>query len=104
MLSVLRLVFQADGLRLDGDAALALDIHGIEHLLDHVARGDGAGRLDQPVGERRFAMVDMRDDGEVANIADGMGGHVCEIAGGSREGKKRRMREGGAKGFRRRRP
>ena len=30
--------------------------------LRHLARGEPAGRLDQPVGERRFAMVDMGDD------------------------------------------
>ena len=81
------LIFEADRLRLDGDAALALDVHRVEHLLDHVALGDGAGRLDQPVGERRFAMVDMGDDGEIADIVDGMGRHACEIAGGGCEEK-----------------
>ena len=30
-------VFEPDRLRLDGDAALALDVHRIEHLLDHLA-------------------------------------------------------------------
>ena len=41
VLAVARMVVQAHGLRLDGDAALALDIHGIEHLLapDHFALG-----------------------------------------------------------------
>jgi hypothetical protein len=38
-LAILGLVDQADGLRLDGDAALALDIHRIEHLLLHFALG-----------------------------------------------------------------
>src|SRR5262249_25640805 len=45
--------------------------HGIEHLLHHLALGETAGRLDQPVGQRRLAVVDMRDDGEVADIFDG---------------------------------
>ncbi len=79
-LAVLRLVFEADRVGLDGDAALALDIHRIEHLLDHVALGDRAGLLDQPVGERRFAVVDMRDDGEVADIVDRMGRHARGIS------------------------
>ena len=77
VLAVARPVVEPHGLRLDGDAALALDIHGIEHLLDHLALGEAAGRLDQPVGERRLAVVDMGDDGEVADIVDGaavMGG------------------------------
>ena len=38
ILAVARPVFEPHGLRLDGDAALALDIHGIEHLFDHLAR------------------------------------------------------------------
>ena len=67
-LAVLRDVVEPDGLRLDRDAALALDIHGIQHLLDHVARGKAAGRLDEPVGKRRFAVVDMGDNREIADI------------------------------------
>ena len=79
-------IFEPHCLRLDGDAALALDIHGIEHLLDHVALRHCPRLLDQPIGERRFAMVDMGDDGEVADIVDSVGGHVfwkgpCELAG-----------------------
>lgn len=35
-LAVIGLVEHANGLRLDGDATLALDIHRVEHLLDHV--------------------------------------------------------------------
>ena len=38
VLAVARPVIEPHGLRLDGDAALALDIHGIEHLLLHLAR------------------------------------------------------------------
>ena len=67
-LAVLGGVFEADGLGLDGDAALALDVHRVEELLLHLAVGDGAGRLDQPVGERRLAVVDVGDDGEVADM------------------------------------
>ena len=51
-------------LRLDRDPALALDVHIVEHLLvaAHFAVGQSAGRLDQPVGESRLAVVDMGDD------------------------------------------
>ena len=69
-LAVLGPVFEPHGLRLDGDAALALDVHRIEHLLDHLALGDRPGLLDQPVGERRLAVVDMGDDREVADVVD----------------------------------
>jgi hypothetical protein len=68
--AVLRGVFDADGVGLDGDAALALDIHAVEQLLLHVALGHGAGQLDQPVGEGGFPVVDMGDDGEVADAGE----------------------------------
>ncbi len=79
VLAVAGLVIEPHGLRLDGDAALALDVHRVEHLLapDHFALGEAAGELDQPVGERRLAVIDMRDDGEVADVVDGPGGHVA---------------------------
>ncbi len=66
-LAVLRAVVEPHGLRLDGDAALALDIHGIEHLLLHLPRAEPAAELDQPVCERGLAVIDMGDDGEVAD-------------------------------------
>ena len=50
-----------------------------EHLLLHLARVEPAGELDQPVGQRRLAVVDMRDDGEVADIVDGNSRHGGEI-------------------------
>jgi hypothetical protein len=75
----LRVVDQAHGVGLDGDAALALDIHRIEHLLLHLALLERAGHLDEPVGERRFAVVDMGDDGEVADVFQGCVGHGAHI-------------------------
>ena len=62
-LAVGGLPLEPHGLRLDGDPALLLDVHGVEHLaVGHLALGEAAGGLDQPVGERRLAVVDMRDD------------------------------------------
>ena len=52
---------------LDGDAALALQVHGVEHLLHHFALGEGAGDLEQPVGQRGLAVVDVRNDREIAD-------------------------------------
>jgi hypothetical protein len=34
-------------------------------LLPHLAHLEPAGHLDEAVGERRFAVVDMGDDGEL---------------------------------------
>ncbi len=85
-LAVLGQIFEPDRLGLDGDAALALDVHRIEHLLDHVALGHRPRLLDQPVGERRLAVVDMGDDGKVADVVDGVDGHERGIAGRAGEG------------------
>jgi hypothetical protein len=53
-------------------------------LLLHVALGHGAGQLDQPVGERGFPVVDMGDDGEVAD-AGGVGhARACDREAGLR--------------------
>ncbi len=70
--AVIGLVVQAHRLGLDGDAALALDIHAVEHLLGHFPLGEAAGGLDQPVGKRRLAVVDVGHDREVANMRKGV--------------------------------
>ena len=59
-------------LGLDGDPALALDLHIVEHLriAGHLAVAKPAGRLDQPVGKRRLAVVDVGDDGKIPNSVD----------------------------------
>jgi hypothetical protein len=64
-------------LRFDRDAALALQIHRVEELGAHVARVDRAGHLEQPVGQRRLAVVDVRNDAEAADSVEG--GHSPAI-------------------------
>ena len=66
-LAVLRRVVEPHGLRLDGDAALALDVHRIEHLVVELALGHRAAAHQQPVGQGALAMVDMGDDREIAD-------------------------------------
>ena len=65
---VLGLVSQPNGLRLDRDAALALDLHRIQHLLLHLPRFQPAAGLDQPIGQRALAMVDMGNDRKIADM------------------------------------
>ena len=60
-------------LRLDGDAALALDRIGVEHLGFHLARLEAAADLDDAVGKRGLAVVDVGDDGKVADVLHGGG-------------------------------
>ena len=61
-------VLERGGLRLDRDAALALDVHRVEHLRFHLAVGETAATLDQAIGEGRFAVVDVGDDRKIANL------------------------------------
>src|ERR1700693_3150463 len=56
---------QANAFRLDGNAALALEVHGVEKLFLHFARSQRAGHFEQAVSERGFAVVDVRDDAEI---------------------------------------
>ena len=71
-LPVLGGVVQPDWMRLDGDAALALEIHRVEHLRFHLAGLQRSSRLEETVGERRLAVIDVSDDGK---ITDALGVH-----------------------------
>jgi hypothetical protein len=55
-------------LSLDRNAALPLDIHRVEHLIEHLAIAQSAANLDESVCQSRFAMIDMSDDRKVANV------------------------------------
>ena len=57
-------------LGLDGDAPFPLDVHRVEVLGLHVAHVDGAGELEDAVGERRLAVVDVGDDAEIAELLE----------------------------------
>ncbi len=69
LLAVERRVVEAHRVRLDGDAALALEVHAVEHLRLHLAGLQGAREFEEAIGQRRLAVVDVRDDGEIANVA-----------------------------------
>ena len=63
-------VDHAHGAGFDGDALLALQIHGVEQLLAHLALGHRIGDLQQAVGQRALAVIDMGDDRKVANVIE----------------------------------
>lgn len=67
-LAVFRVVIECDALCFDGDATLALQIHRVKNLRSHFTSGEAAANLNQAVRERRFAMVDMSDDGEISYV------------------------------------
>ena len=58
----------------DGDAALALEVVGVHHPLgDALVLAEGAGLLQQPIDQRRLAVVDVGDDGDVSQLHAGPG-------------------------------
>jgi len=63
--AVVGLVHHANGVGLDGDAALAFKVHVVKDLSLHLAAGDGAGEFQETVAQRRLAVVDVGDDREV---------------------------------------
>ena len=69
ILPVLGAVIEPHRLRLDRDPALLLELHIVEHLpVRHLPRGQPARRLDQPVGKRRFPVIDMGYDAEISEF------------------------------------
>ncbi|NJM33444.1 MAG: hypothetical protein HC850_00705 [Rhodomicrobium sp.] len=52
----------------------------------HLALGQPAAKLDQPVGQRRFAVVDMGDDGKLRMRAMGLASGAGAGAGAARGG------------------
>ncbi len=67
VVAIVCLVDQPDRVGLDRNPALALEIHRIEDLLHHLALRKRARGFQQPVGERAFPMIDVRDDREIAD-------------------------------------
>ena len=67
-LAVLGLVEQVHGPGLDGDAPLPLQVHVVQNLVLHLPLRHGVAQLQQPVRQRGLAMVDVGDDGKIANM------------------------------------
>src|SRR5690606_3028484 len=67
-LAVLRLVVKGDAMGLDGDAALTLKIHGVQYLSLHFTRGKTAAHLDETVSQGGLAVVDVGNDGKIADM------------------------------------
>jgi len=70
LLAVVRLVGNAHGLRLDGNAAFPLDVHAVKVLILGFTGADHLGDVQYAVSQSRFSVVDMRDDAEISNVAE----------------------------------
>jgi hypothetical protein len=55
-------------LRFDGNTTLSLNVHGVEYLRRHVSISEAAAMLNKTISERRFAMIDVRDNRKVSNV------------------------------------
>ena len=73
LLAVVCPVVEPDRVRLDRDAALALEVHAVEHLRRHLAELECPGDLEKAVSQRRLAVIDVRDDREIPDVAGGHG-------------------------------
>ena len=61
-------VIHLNGVALDGNATLSLQVHVIEHLILHFLAADGLGVFQQSVRQGAFTMVDMRYNAKISNI------------------------------------
>jgi len=70
--------FDAGALGEDGDPALFLEVGRIHRpLLDSLVVAEGAGLAEQLVDEGRLAVIDVRDDRDVAKVHDFSREKVC---------------------------
>ena len=72
ILCAVKLIIHLNGMALDSDSAFAFKVHIVENLGFHVFLADGMSVFEQTVGKGRFAVVNMCNDAEVANIF-----HLC---------------------------
>ena len=67
-LSVFGFVVQRSGLRFDGYPTLFFDVHRVQNLRFHLAFLQTAAALYQTVGERGFAVIDVRNDRKISDV------------------------------------
>src|SRR5690606_26551609 len=69
-LAVARPVAHAHRVQLDRAATLALEVEPVEHLRRPLTLGERGRLLEQAVGQRRLAVIDMCDDAGVADSVE----------------------------------
>jgi hypothetical protein len=67
-LAILGVVVHPHRGRFDRDAFFAFQVHTIQNLRGHIPFGDRPGSLEESIGERGFAVIDMRDDAKITNL------------------------------------
>ena len=69
--AVIGLVAHRHGAGLDRNAALLLNVHIVQHLIGHGALVNAVGQLQHTVGQGGFAVVDVGNNAEVADVFAG---------------------------------
>jgi hypothetical protein len=67
-ISIVRPITEPDGVCLDGEAALALQVHAVQDLRRHFTHLQRACDFEKAIGQRRLAVIDMGNDGKVADV------------------------------------
>ena len=62
-------IVQPHGLRFDGDAPFLLEVHLVEELIGLFAVAQRTRMLQDAIGKRALAMIDVCDDGEVSDTS-----------------------------------
>ena len=67
-LTIVVMVLHLDSVALDCDTFFAFEVHIVEHLRLHFALIKRVGVFEQTVGQCAFAVIDVSDDTEIADI------------------------------------
>ncbi len=71
LLAVLRCVVERDRVAFDCDAAFALNVHRVKHLIMEITIGNAFTSLNQAVRKRGLSVVDVRNNAEISNVFHG---------------------------------
>ena len=80
-LAVAGFILQTNRRGFDRDAPLLFQIHIVQKLVVEFPLIDGIGKKQKPIRQRRFAVIDMRDDGKISN--KGFIHLECQLTSGS---------------------
>mgnify|MGYP007077464228 CR=1 FL=1 len=67
--TIIGFIVKPDSLGFDGDSPFALNIHGIQNLLLHLAISERTSIMNQPISEGGFTMIDVSNNREIADLS-----------------------------------
>ena len=68
LMTIIRVIVKRDALGFDGNTALTLNIHGVQHLGGHVTLFQTTADLNKSISQRRLAMINMGNDRKISNV------------------------------------